>query len=107
MIAHLVRIILIIVLIALCIVYPFLPGGYDSLAKPLSTIAQGRGVLGVLLVPVGALWLITELRQRSRPIKGRGFVFAVISVIIGTVIAAALMLAGLGTVGPSSRCSCS
>lgn len=47
------------------------------------------------------MWLIAELRQGSRPIKGRGFVFAVITVIIGTLIAAALMLAGLGTVGPS------
>jgi hypothetical protein len=71
------------------------------MTAPLSTIAQGFGVLGVLLVPVGALWLIAELGQRSRPIKGRGFVFAVITVIIGTLIAAALMLAGLGTVGPS------
>lgn len=101
MITHLVRIILIILVIALSIVYPFLPGEYDSLAMPLSTIAQGFGVLGVLLVPVGALWLIAELRQRSRPIKGRGFVFAVITVIIGTLVAAALMLAGVGTVGPS------
>ena len=98
---HLVRIILIILVIARCIVYPFLPGAYDSLALPLSTIAQGLGVLGVLLVPVGAVWLIAELRQRSRPIKGRGFVFAVITVIIGTLIAAALMVTGLGTVGPS------
>jgi hypothetical protein len=101
MFMHLVRIILIILLIALCIVYPFLPGEYDSLAMPLSTIAQGFGVLGVLLVPAGAVWLIAELRQRSRPIQGRGFVFAVITVIVGTVITAALVLAGLGTVGPS------
>ena len=101
MITHLVRIILIILLIALCIVYPFLPGGYDSLAMPLSAIVQGFGVLGVLLVPVGALWLIAELRQRNHPIKGRRFVFAVITAIIGTLIAAALTLAGLGTVGPS------
>jgi hypothetical protein len=101
MITHLVRIILIILLIALCIVYPFLPGEYDSLAMPLSTIAQGFGVLGVLLVSVGALWLIAELRQHSRPSKGRGFVFAVITVIVGTLIAAALVLAGLATVGPS------
>jgi hypothetical protein len=101
MITHLVRITLIVLPIALCIVYPFLPGEYDSLAMPLSTIAQGFGVLGVLLVPVGTLWLIAELRQRGRPIKGRGFVFAVITVIIGTLIAAVLMLAGLGTIGPS------
>jgi hypothetical protein len=101
MITDLLRIILIVLLIAVCIVYPFLPGGYDSLAMPLSTLAQGFGVLSVLLVPVGALWLIAELRQRGRPVKGRGFVFAVITAIIGTVIAAVLILAGLGTVGPS------
>jgi MFS family permease len=101
MVRHLARIILIAFLIALCIVYPFLSGEYDLLAMPLSTIAQGFGVLGVLLVPVGAVWLIAELRRRRRPIKGRGFVFAVITVIIGTLITAALTLAGLGTVGPS------
>ena len=98
---HLVRIILIILTIALGIVYPFLPGGYDSLASPLSTIAQGFGVLGVLLVPIGAWWLVAELRQRGRPIRGRGFVFAVITVIVSSLIAAALTLAGLATVGLS------
>ena len=101
MITHLARIVLIILFFALCIVYPFLPGEYDSLAIPLSTTVQGASVLGVLLVPVGALWLIAELRQRSRSIKGRGFVFAVITVIIATLIAVVLALAGLGTVGPS------
>ena len=104
MITHLVRIILIVLAIALCIVYPFLPGEYDSLAGPLSAIAQGFGVLGVLFVPVSALWLIAELRPRSRPRQGRGFVFAVITVIIGTLFAAVLMLAALGTVGPSLAC---
>lgn len=101
MIKHLVRILLVIIVIALCIVYPFLPGGYDSLAMPLSTIAQGIGVLGVLLVPAGVLWMAAELRQRGRSIKGRGFVFAMTAVIGGTLVSAGLVVVGLGTVGPS------
>ncbi len=36
MILHLLRIIAVTMLITLCVVYPFLPGQYDSLAMPLS-----------------------------------------------------------------------
>ncbi|MBX9603907.1 MAG: hypothetical protein K2X35_23070 [Bryobacteraceae bacterium] len=101
MIPHLLRILLIIIVMALCIGYPFFPGEYDSLAMPLSALAQAVGVLGVLLVPVGLFWMISELRQRNRPIKSRGFVFAAIAVILGALIATALVGVGLATVGPS------
>jgi len=67
MITHLVRIILIILLIALCIVYPFLTGGYDSLAMPLSTIAQGFGVLAVLIFQIAAAAPLTAA-SRARAI---------------------------------------
>jgi hypothetical protein len=35
---------------------PFLPGRYDSLALPLSLMAQVFGKVGLLLVPVSLLW---------------------------------------------------
>ena len=36
---------------------PFVPGGHDPLAVPLSAMAWALGRVGLLLVPVGGLWL--------------------------------------------------
>jgi hypothetical protein len=106
MVVHLIRIAGIIILIVLCIVYPFLPGGYDGLAMPLSTMAQAFGVLGLLLVPVGVLWLIYELRSQARrrrdlPVKARRYYFALVSVVIASVVAIAIALIALATIGLS------
>jgi hypothetical protein len=103
-IIHLARMAIIILLIVLCIIYPFLPGEYDSLAIPLSTMAQGFGVLGLLLVPVGGLWLAYELRSRARrkqnlPVKARSYYFALVSGITSLVVAAAVSLIALTTTG--------
>ena len=96
----------IIILIVLCIIYPFLSGGYDGLAMPLSTMAQAFGVLGMLLVPVGVLWLIYELRRQARrrqnlPVKARRYYFALVSVVIASVVAIAIALIALATIGLS------
>ena len=66
MILHLLRIIGITTLVTLCVVYPFLPGQYDSLAMPLSIMAQFSAVVGLLFVPIGILWLVYELHQQIR-----------------------------------------
>lgn len=50
--------------IMLSTLLPFLPGRYDSLAVPLSAMAQVVGTVGLLLVPIGALWMATERLQR-------------------------------------------
>jgi hypothetical protein len=42
-------------LIAFGMVYPFLPGGYDGLAVGLSMMAQVFGIVGLPLIPLGAL----------------------------------------------------
>jgi hypothetical protein len=36
---------------------PFFPGGYDALSKPAAGLAWVFGRVGLLLVPVGGLWL--------------------------------------------------
>jgi hypothetical protein len=36
---------------------PFAPGGYDSLAVPLAVMAWLLGRVGLLLVPIGLIWL--------------------------------------------------
>jgi hypothetical protein len=88
----------------LVVVYPFLPGGYDSLAVALSTMAQVFGVLGLLLVPVGLVWLMYEVRKAARlkrglPTKARGFAFALASVIVFALIVLAVALVGVATAG--------
>jgi hypothetical protein len=53
--------------IALLRFLPYLPGRYDSLAVQLSLVAQVFGVVGLLLVPLGASWLaIAFWRLRPR-----------------------------------------
>jgi hypothetical protein len=57
---HLLRISALTALILLCTLLPFLPGRHDSLAVPLSLMAQVIGTLGLVLVPIGVLWLTIE-----------------------------------------------
>lgn len=55
---HLAGVALLGPMLALVVVYPFLPGQHDRLAVPLSTMAQVFGVIGLVLVPGGVLWLV-------------------------------------------------
>lgn len=94
------------ILIGFCMVYPFLPGGFDRLAEGLSTIAQMLGVIGLLLVPVGALWLVHEWRRRVRmkqglPGKDKRYAFALTSLIVGSLVALVLSLFAASSTGLS------
>lgn len=55
--AHAARIVAIVALITFFTFLPFLPGRYDSLAGSLSFMLQIFNRVGLLLVPVGVLWL--------------------------------------------------
>jgi hypothetical protein len=76
--------------------YPFLPGDYDVLAMALSTTAQLLGTVGLLLVPLGALWLVYEARKRAPrnhyQKSDRGYYFALASLIAATIVAIAISL---------------
>ncbi len=103
---HLVRMGGIAALVVVCIIYPFLPGSYDSLAMALSTMSQAFGVLGLLLVPAGVFWLAYELRKRAQrklnlATKARGYYFALATLIVSSVVAIAVSLVALATVGLS------
>jgi hypothetical protein len=87
---HLALIVGIAMLLVVCMVYPFLPGGYDRLAVPLSTLAQVFGVVGLALVPGGLLWL-TKPRF--------GFVLSVLSTAVGACVALILALFATLSVG--------
>lgn len=92
MIKHLLGIFAVIALIALCTFLPFFPGGYDSLAIPLSSMAQVFGVVGLILVPLGLVWIASE---RSQRFAERRFVFSVLSLIAFSVVWAAVSLIAL------------
>lgn len=79
-------------LIALGIAYPFLSGDYDRLALPISTMIQVFGILGIGLVPVGALWLLTPKYK---------FGFAITTLIIGTFVILIIALFATLSVGKS------
>ena len=103
---HLGRLTVITLSILLCIFYPFLPGGYDGLAVALSAMAQAAVVVGLLLVPIGILWLAHELRSHARRKQGlphteRGYRFAVASVVGSSIVAAAVSLSAAMSVGRS------
>ncbi len=92
---HLVRMGALVVLLVLCTFYPFLPGEYDALAVPLSAMAQAFGMVGLLLVPVGLLWLAYELRKRARrkrnvQINARRYYFVLASIIASSIVALAV-----------------
>ena len=97
MVVHLVRIAAITISIIVCTFLPFLPGRYDGFAVTLSAIAQLFGIAGLLLVPIGVLWLIYELRKRalihgtlSR--KDKGYYFAIASVGALSILASVVSI---------------
>lgn len=106
MLRQILRLMAIVSLIAMAILYPFLPGPYDSLAVPLSTMAQAFGVFSVLVVPVGVLWLGYELssrRQRAFGLSPRiqRYHFAIAAIVMWAVVAVAVSLVGYAVVGGS------
>lgn len=108
MLIHFVRITAITAFIILLTALPFLPGRYDPLAVSLSLMAQLFGKVGLVLVPVGALWLLSE--YRSRHVRKR-FAFAVVALIASSVVGAMVvlgafvesMLLGLGLLALSAH----
>ena len=94
------------ILVVLCIFLPFLPGPYDKLSYGLSGVAQLTGFLGLLLVPIGTLWLIQEIKNLAntdKPVNNwtNGFYYAIcaVSIFIFVGLFVALML--FATVGLS------
>ncbi|UYN92050.1 MAG: hypothetical protein KIT70_00800 [Anaerolineales bacterium] len=86
---HIALIIALAAIATVCMAYPFLSGGYDRLAMPLSTMVQVFGV-GLALVPGGLLWLA---------MPRFGFVLSVLSTVLGTCVALVLALFATLSVG--------
>ncbi|MGQ0736354.1 MAG: hypothetical protein ACT4QD_22205 [Acidobacteriota bacterium] len=78
--------------ISLCTLLPFLPGRYDGLAVPLSSMAQVVGTVGLVLVPVGALWIAAE---RSQRLARKRYAFAFLALIASAFVWAVVCLAAV------------
>lgn len=89
MIKHLLGIVAVVTFILVCTLLPFLPGPYDSLAVPLSSIAQIAGVLGLAVVPFGLIWIAAD---RSDRFAQRRYVFSWAALIVSALVWAAVCL---------------
>ena len=76
------RIALWIVLLVSAMLLPFLPGRHDPLAASLSVSAAVVCFGGLLLIPIGVVWL-TFARQFRSPLIFILFVAAVLAVALG------------------------
>lgn len=78
------------VLLVAVMFLPFFPGEYDPMALPLSMTVQAFGFAGLLLVPVGVLWLRSPTSRR----------IALVAVAAVSVVGLLLAFVAL-TFGPS------
>jgi hypothetical protein len=83
MLAHCLRIITATFGVILGTLLPFLPGRYDSLAVPLSLMSQIFGKVGLLLVPVGTLWVASGYWSR---LAGKQYGIAIAALIASSVV---------------------
>lgn len=106
-IRHTLQLAAITILAVACMFYPFMPGTHDRLAATLSMMAQVLGLTGLLMVPIGILWLTYELailrarRQGSVPRTKRGHWLAFCAMAASAVVAAGVALAAGIYTGPS------
>lgn len=92
MIRHILGIVVTIAIILLCTLLPFLPGSYDNLAVALSEMAHMFGIVGLLLVPSGLLWLAAN---RSSRLAQRRHLFPLLALIGSTLVWLSLWLAAI------------
>lgn len=91
------RVVIALVALLAAMVYPYLPGHFDSLAVPLSILVQLFGAVGTLLLaPLGIAWLVYELRGAERRKSG---VFALAALVAGSLLAIVLCVAAYALSG--------
>lgn len=96
MMTHTFRIIAAVAGIMLLTLLPFIPGGYDSLAIPLSTMAQFVGFVALIVVPVGAIWLAFGLSSR---LSSKQYGIAIAALVLSTIVWLLVCVAALVSSG--------
>jgi hypothetical protein len=92
MLIHLVRVALLVAGTVFCTVLPFLPGRYEVLARPLSVMAQTFGTAGLLLVPIGVIWMVAGRSPRS---AGKQYGFGLTALVAASFVWALVSLGAL------------
>ncbi len=91
MVKHLLGILATIALLVFCTLLPFLPGGYDSLAIPISAMALVAGVLGWVLVPSGLLLIAAN---HSPALAQRRYALSLLALAASSLVWGGIFLAG-------------
>ena len=89
MVKHFIGIGLVILIIAIFIFLPYFPGDYDEVVVTFSIMAQMLGMAGLLLVPIGIIWLLYEHIQKRKNVGSSEKVahrFALVTAIIGCFV---------------------
>lgn len=92
MVTHLLGIVTATGALILARLLPFLPGRYDPLAVPLSEMSQVLGFVGLLLVPIGALWVASGYWSR---LAGKQYGIALAALIASSVVGVSATLFAL------------
>lgn len=92
MIKHLLGIVLTIAFVLLCTFLPFLPGSHDNLAVALSEMSHLFGIVGLLLAPIGLLWLAANRSSRLIP---KRHLFPLLALIASTLVWFAVWLGAI------------
>ncbi|MEJ7738153.1 MAG: hypothetical protein WKF97_12060 [Chitinophagaceae bacterium] len=89
------------VLFILIILLPFLPGPSNNLVIALSIFGQSAGFFGLLLAPVGMIWILAEARERNReaPDWRTSYYLAISTLVIITAICLILVIAAFVNFG--------
>lgn len=104
---HFVQACLIVIAILGATFLPFVDGGYDLLAGPLAALAWTLGRVGLLLVPVGGMWLWESTRNSActRPRRwlpwvtvGTSAVISLVMMVISFASSGSLLMAAAATV---------
>jgi hypothetical protein len=91
MVKHLLGILATIALLVFCTLLPFLPGGYDPLAIPISAMALVAGVLGWVLVPSGLLLIAAN---HSPALAQRRYALSLLALAASSLVWGGIFLAG-------------
>src|SRR5688572_4459796 len=89
---HLLGIIAAIALLVFCTLLPFLPGGYDPLAIPVSAMALVAGVLGLVLMPSGLLLIAAN---HSPALAQRRYALSLLALAASSLVWGGVFVAGL------------
>ena len=92
-----IRIAAISLVIAIAMFLPYMPGEYDALSVTLSGMTQFFAIGGLVLVPIGAAWLIHDAASRTN----RSFAFGILSLVMASLLMLVVAAAAREFVGLS------